>query len=326
MAVLHQNVIEIVRLLSDGQYHDAVFLAEQLNLSTTDVEQLVRQLEKHEIPVLWGLEKGYKLDGSLILLNQKSIQSQLRHNYVPLTILEKTTSTNDYFKSLSKETGPVQACLAEAQTAGRGRLGREWHSPFAQNIYLSMLVPFEKDISDLSGLSLVIGLALCRAIDVTMMQQSKKPVVKWPNDVMIDNKKVAGTLVEIKESRPGFCQVIIGVGVNVNMHKALKEDINQAWTSLFNVTGQYIDRNIFSAQIIDTLIDYLERFSLKGLSAFSQEWETRDGLAQSQVAVVYNNRKITGTCVGINEQGYLKVKQANGHVELISSGEATLLK
>jgi len=255
-------------------------------------------------------------------LDGKQIQSQLKHAAIPLIVLEKTVSTNEYLKSLDK-SDPIVACLAETQTAGRGRLQRQWHSPFAENIYLSLLYPMKKNAGDLTGLSLIIGLAICRAIE-SMLDLTLQ--LKWPNDILINGNKLAGTLIEIKTASNENCQAIIGIGVNVNMKTALKNEVDQAWTSLIKETGQYIDRNNLSATIIDNVIDYVERFLLNGLAAFIDEWHTRDCLKNSPIIILSANKKYEGIGNGINEQGHLIIKTKEGNELAFSSGDATLLK
>lgn len=326
MRPLSQNFVKLVKLLSDSQYHDGTSIGNHLNITRAAVWKVMKKLEQYAIPLTSTKGKGYRLESPLILLDTDQIKPRLRHRSVKLETLEKTASTNDYLKQFTRDNKKIVACLAEAQTTGKGRLHRQWHSPFAENIYLSLLCPFEKDISELSGLSLVVGLAVCRAIESKVDLQGKQLTLKWPNDILIDHYKLAGTLIEIQAESNGFCQVIIGIGVNINMHKALKKDIDQAWTSLFKITNQYIDRNILCPEIIDTLIDYLERFSSQGLLAFIREWQKRDCLADSVVSIVSGNKKSTGICTGINKQGHLTIKTEKGDTLTFSSGDTTLLK
>ena len=326
MRSLNQNLVELVKLLSDGEYHDGTSIGHQLNITRAAVWKVIKKLEEYEIPLTSTKGKGYRLESALILLDANQLKSLLRHSAVKLNILEKTTSTNDYLKQLAQDNKAITVCLAEMQSGGKGRLHRQWYSPFAENIYLSMRCPFEKDISELSGLSLVIGLAVCHAIETTLNLRGKKLTVKWPNDVIVDDHKLAGTLIEMQAESNGFCQVIIGVGVNVNMRKALKKNIGQPWTSLLKVTDQYVDRNVLGARLIDSLIDYLERFSLKGLAAFADEWRQRDCLCHATISVVSGNKKFQGVCTGINQQGHLTIKTEAGDTLMFSSGDTTLMK
>ena len=189
-----------------------------------------------------------------------------------------------------------------------------------------MLCPFEKDISELSGLSLVVSLAICHAIESKVDLKSNELKVKWPNDIFLKEQKIAGILIEIQAESNGNCQVIIGTGINVNMKNAAEKTIDQAWTSLLNTTKEHQDRNILCAAIADTLIDYFERFSKKGLSAFTKEWRERDRLINSDISILCQDKTQKGTCVGINNQGHLLLKTKDGKIVNFSSGDAQLLK
>jgi len=326
MKSLNQNLLKIAELLSDGQYHDGTSIGNQFNITRSAVWKVIKKLEKYDIPLTSLKGKGYRLESPLILLNPNKIKDKLHHRSVQLDILEKTDSTNDELKTFISQNKTMRVCIAETQTRGKGRLNRQWHSPFGENIYLSILYPFEKDVSELSGLSLVVGLAICQAIESVVDLKGNSLKVKWPNDIMVSQDKLAGTLIEIQAETNGFCQAIIGIGINVNMSKALKKDIGQPWSSLLKMTGQYQDRNSLCVSLIDALIDYLERFSSSSLSAFIEEWKKRDCLIHNTIAVISGNQQLEGICVGVNEQGHLLLKTANQVIQSCSSGDTTLLK
>lgn len=262
----------------------------------------------------------------MIELDSKKIQTKLHHRSIPLHIHKTINSTNDYLKQFIPNNKETIVAIAETQTAGRGRLERNWHSPFGENIYFSMLCPFEKDISALSGLSLVVGLAICRAIESVVSLDPNTLKVKWPNDVLANTHKISGTLIEIETESKGRCQVVIGIGMNVNMEQTSGKAITQSWSSLFKITGQQQDRNDLCAALIDSLIDYLEKFSQKGLNAFSAEWKKRDCLANTIISIQSGSQQLQGKCLGINEQGYLLLESSNKAIVAVSSGDATLLK
>lgn len=326
MKALNQNLVELVKLLNDKKVHDGSSIGEHLNISRAAVCKAIKKLQQYGVSISSTKGKGYQLLEDLILLDINAIKSRLRHPLITVEILEKTSSTNDYLKNKIKEKGNIHVCLSETQSAGKGRLERKWHSPFAKNIYLSMLCPFDKDISALNGLSLVVGLAVCRAIHNTVSLAKQSLKIKWPNDILLLGDKLAGSLIEIQAESNGSCQVIIGVGVNVNMRQALHEHIDQSWNSLMKLGNKYLNRNDLACEIIDNLIDYLEKFSSLGLSAFSSEWDSMDHLSGSQIAVITGSRKITGKYTGINHQGHLKIKNEAGEVLLLSSGDTTILK
>ncbi|OGT27145.1 MAG: biotin--[acetyl-CoA-carboxylase] ligase [Gammaproteobacteria bacterium RIFCSPHIGHO2_12_FULL_41_25] len=257
------------------------------------------------------------LSSPLILLDANKIKKRLKKSSEKITVLEKIGSTNDYLKLHADQ----QVCLAEMQTQGRGRFNRSWHSPFGQNIYLSMRYAFQKDLSELSGLSLITALAVCRAIESIISIRNLK--IKWPNDIVIGSEKIAGILIDVSAESHGYCDAIIGVGINVNMQNAAKKEIKQLWSSLQKITGKYIDRNVLSAAIINTVSDEIARFSKLGLSDFAKEWAEKDDLFGKSVVMLLEQKKITGIGAGINAQGHLMLKMPDKTLRAFSSGDAS---
>ena len=242
-----------------------------------------------------------------------------------LDIFEKTESTNDYLRKLTKENTTRRACIADMQTNGKGQLNRSWHSPAKENIYFSLLYPTKKTINELSGLSLVVGLATSRAIENTL-KTDHQFLVKWPNDILYNQQKIAGILIETQTDNSGLLQIIIGVGINVNMQEANEADINQPWSSLQKITGQHIDRNTLCAALINHLLNYLDRFFQAGLMNLMDEWQKKDCLFGEPLEVVSRNAHYTGIGVGINTQGHLLLRMEDNTVRACSSGDTTLRK
>jgi BirA family biotin operon repressor/biotin-[acetyl-CoA-carboxylase] ligase len=237
----------------------------------------------------------------------------LLNSPIKIDILEKTESTNDYLKN-DHDHNP-RVCIAEMQTKGRGQLDKSWHSPAGKNIYLSLRYPIKKSLRELSGLSLVIGLATSKAIEHPLKTQHPF-LVKWPNDIMYDHHKVAGILIESKSITPNLAELIIGIGINVNMQEANEANINQPWSSLQIITGQYLDRNPLCAALINCLVDYLERFAEFGLTDFMDEWKQKDYL--------FGKPYSTGLGAGINEQGNLLLRTADNTIKAYSSSAAIM--
>lgn len=318
-----QNLAKIIELLSDNQYRDGTSMGCQLNISRAAVWKAIKKLEQYDIDIKSVKGKGYLLQTPLILLDDEKIKTGLHTQSIQIELLEKVDSTNDYLKKFIEKNNTIRVCIAEAQTQGKGRLNRQWHSPFGKNIYLSLLYPFQKDISELSGLSLAVGLAISQAIE-SMIPSNEKFAVKWPNDIVVNGHKIAGTLIEIQAESNGFCQVIIGIGINVNMQDASKKQIDQAWSSLLMLTEKHHDRNQLCAALINHLIDYLERFCRDGLAGFVEEWKNKDALFGKSTAILIGNNKHQGICAGINEQGHLLLKMQDDTIKAFASGDATV--
>ncbi len=258
------------------------------------------------------------------MLDKQKIVSTLEIKSIPLELLEQVDSTNDYLK-IASHPNKLAICISEMQTKGKGCFHRQWHSPFGQNIYLSLKYSFNKDISELAGLSLVCGLAVCRTIE-TICHLSLPIFIKWPNDIICDNKKLAGILIEIQAETHGFCSVIIGIGLNVNMQNDTDQKINHDWTSLINLTEAYHDRNELCTALINYLMHYLEAFEKHGFSFFQNPWQKKDYLFNKSLNLRSSQKEFQGIGAGINEQGNLILKLTDGFQKAFSSGDATLMK
>ncbi|MCX7120413.1 MAG: biotin--[acetyl-CoA-carboxylase] ligase [Gammaproteobacteria bacterium] len=255
-------------------------------------------------------------------LNKHAISHYLNEtslNYIKNIRIENSlTSTNTHLlaeiKSQQKE---VIVLLAEEQTAARGRLGRSWIAPKNKNIYLSLSWHFNKPVSALSGLSLVIGIAILRALaEITGAEKIK---IKWPNDILFDDKKLAGILIETISAK-STCAAVIGIGLNVNFEINETDKIDQPWTSLSQITKTEHDRNIIVASILNALCEILPEFEENGLKNFMTDWQNSDVLFEKQCRIKSGNEIKSGIAQGINNQGELLLK-INNNIEAVNSGE-----
>lgn len=293
MKIVSHHLQKLVTLLEDGQYHDGDTLGHELGLTRSAVWKLVQKLISYGIHIHSIKGKGYALCEPLILLDKKYIQENLHKKNIHLEIYELVDSTNDVLKDdLAHSSSPneIRICLAEQQTHGKGRFKRKWHSPFAQNIYFSCRYSFKKDLSELMGLSLVISLAVIKTLQFYI--SSNLLLVKWPNDIVYDHKKIAGNLIEVQAEANNTSDTIIGIGINVNMQLKNAAVITQPWVSLKQITGVYINRNELTIKLIQHLISYLKKFEKFGLSAFLAEWNRVDSLIEKNVALKYGQQQI----------------------------------
>lgn len=327
MKKLPANLKQIIRLLNMGHFYTGTALGEKLKITRSAVWKYIKQLQTYGVEIITDKALGYSMPQPLILLDANTIKKNLEQNdlAVNIEIFNEIPSTSDYLKT--KKITPnnnkkLYLCLAEQQTNGRGRLGRTWHSPFGSNIYFSCLWHFHKDISDLAGLSLVIGLALIRTLVELGISEGIK--IKWPNDILWHQQKLAGVLIEINAETHGHSQVIIGVGLNVNMISA--DEINQPWTSLQQITGHYQDRNQIVALLIKHLADCLDQFMDLGFKSFLHEWPEHDALLHKTIHLEHGRNTVTGIACGVNERGNLIVRHDNDHVITYSSGDTVIKK
>lgn len=319
---LNANVVKVVNILNGGEYHDGNSMGEKLRMTRSAIWKVIKKLEQYQVNIDSIKGKGYALLEPLALLEMNKIKKMLNEK-VELEIFESIGSTSDYLKSCKNVKG-IKICLSEQQTEARGRLNREWYSPFGKNLYMSCLFSFQKDMSELSGLSLVTALAI-----VNTLKSYDIPTdlcVKWPNDILYANKKISGTLIEIQAETHGHTQAVIGIGINVNMLNDDEHHISQAWTSLRKILGVYVDRSDLCARLANNLFTYLRRFDSYGFSVFIDEWMQADCLSHQTITLQNVNQKIKGKVVGINEQGHLLLELPNGPVRAFSSGDTSIVK
>ncbi|MFH2021679.1 MAG: biotin--[acetyl-CoA-carboxylase] ligase, partial [Patescibacteria group bacterium] len=250
-------------------------------------------------------------------LDKDHILASTQNTEYTLELFESIGSTNDYLATLTPGRLP-RFCVAEQQTQGRGRLGRNWYSPLGQNVYLSCQYPFQKNIASLAGLSLVVGLAVINILKHYLPSAELK--AKWPNDIVYENKKLAGILLNVQAESNGFCSAIVGIGLNVNMIEDIENHIAQSWTSMRKIVGNYVNRNDVCILLIDSLLKYLKRFADIGLSGFMQEWQEVDSLFGKKVNIKSMTGSVTGIARGIDSLGQLLLESSSGVVSAFSTG------
>jgi BirA family biotin operon repressor/biotin-[acetyl-CoA-carboxylase] ligase len=309
-------------MLSDGAYHDGTTMGEKLSMTRSAVWKSIKKLQNYGIIIDSIKGKGYAMREPLLLLDAEKIKQLSKTPFIDLAIFENLDSTNDFLKTTRLDTA-IKFCLAEQQTRGKGRMNREWFSPFGKNIYLSCAYPFQKDISELSGLSLVVSLSIVKALQAIGVHENI--AIKWPNDVMYAGHKLSGSLIEIQAETNGVCRVVIGIGLNVNMQQVSGNFI-QPWASVAQILQRNIDRNELVAHLIDTLLADLASFQQNGFVSFMDEWQSVDYLTGKKISVVNLTETIHGLVQGVSEQGYLKMRLDSGQLRVFSSGDTSIVK
>ena len=239
-----------------------------------------------------------------------------------LEIYNSLDSTNrylmDYARDNSKTKISGMVCFAEQQTAGKGRRGRQWQSPFGNNLYFSLLWQFPHGYTSTTGLSLAVGVAVMRALKPF---HSAQMGLKWPNDIVCNGKKLGGILIEMAGDTGGACTAVIGIGLNVFLSDSEAKDIYQPWTDLTRVTGQTISRNTLASALVNALFHLLADFETTPLTVLLDEWRNYDVLRGQSATLFIGGQCIHGIVEGINEQGLLRLKRSDGSIQTFASGE-----
>ena len=214
-----------------------------------------------------------------------------------------------------------RVCLAEAQSAGRGRRGRGWVATPCHNILLSMNWRFETGPASLAGLSLAAGVAVVRALEDFGVQGAG---LKWPNDILRDGRKLAGLLIDVRAETGGPSVVVLGLGLNVYLAPADAAHIDQPWTALRDFLPAPVDRNRLAALLIVHVHEMFRVFERDGFAAFRAEWERRHLYAGKPVRLQSGHEDLFGTVEGIDTQGGLRVRAVGGELRTFHSGDVSL--
>ena len=309
-------MLTLLKLLKDGRFHSGQALGTALGISRSAVWKQLQRLEADlNLSIHKVRGRGYQLAAPLELLER----DQLAESPYPVFIHESLDSTNA--EALREISGGAQApfvILAEQQSAGRGRRGRKWISPFAENIYYSLVLRIDGGMRQLEGLSLIVGLAVLSSLREF---GSCDAGLKWPNDVLVGNKKIAGILLELVGDPADVCHVVIGIGINVNMMVA--SDVDQSWTSVRLEAGQAINRNELIVALCRNLQGYLIRHEAEGFAAIQAEWESNHLWQGREVTLIAGTHTVDGVVAGVDQQGALRLNVA-GQEKVFSGGELSL--
>ncbi|MFJ2550266.1 bifunctional biotin--[acetyl-CoA-carboxylase] ligase/biotin operon repressor BirA [Pseudomonas sp. NPDC087612] len=313
-------MLKLLKLLKDGRFHSGQDLGAALGVSRAAVWKQLQLLEAElNLPIHKVRGRGYQLATPLSLLEESAIAELSQGEQWPVLIFESIDSTNaQALRSISEGQAAPFLVLAERQAAGRGRRGRQWVSPFAENLYYSLVLRIEGGMRQLEGLSLVVGLAVMRTLQAFGVAGAG---LKWPNDVLVNNQKIAGILLELVGDPADVCHVVLGIGINVNMQ--VNEQIDQLWTSVRRETGVAVDRNKLVAALSQNLQQDLQRHRQSGFAAFQAEWEQSHLWQGAAVSLIAGVNRIDGIVLGIDRQGALRL-EVDGVEKSFSGGELSL--
>lgn len=316
---------QILDLLADGGFHSGQSLADALGCSRSAVWKQIEALRRStglEVQAVTG--RGYRLARPLELLDRKSVVDALspgaRISLAELHIEAVVDSTNQLaLDALGTGLEAPAAWLAEHQRQGRGRRGRRWHSPYGRNLYLSLCYPFDLPMARLAGLSLAMGVAASDALAVEGLEGHG---IKWPNDIYWKDAKLGGLLIEIRGEAGGPAQVVIGLGLNIDLGGPVPEWIDQPVTDLA-AAGIHPSRNRLAGRMLESLLAGCEAFAAEGLDGFIHRFESFDVCRGRQVHLVVGDQRFNGVAQGVNAEGGLRLGTA-GQTRVFHGGEVSL--
>lgn len=299
----------LLEVLADGRFHSGQDLASALGLSRAAVWKQLRRLASDFDLALDAVRgRGYRLQHPLELLDDARIFAgigpDVRASIESLSVLRTVDSTNRCaLEEPPSAPGRARVWLAEHQTAGRGRRGRNWVSVYGGNLYLSFGWAFDLPMSRLGGLSLVAGAVVAEVLEDS---GSSEHGLKWPNDVLVDGSKMAGILLEAAGEANGPALAVIGVGINLRLSDT-QATIDQPWVDWHRAVGAPLSRNRLAAALIDRLARACSEFGQSGLLPFIARWSRFDLLRGQRVMLLVGDQVVEGDYAGVAADGALRL-------------------
>ena len=318
----------LLQRLAQGDVSGDV-LAQEAGLTRAAVWKRIAALREMGVAIAAAPGRGYRLAQSLDLLDTGEIRTALPATVGPqLAALEVAWSLDSTNSELLRRPAPARGAavlLAERQSGGRGRRGREWASPLAAHVYLSLVRCFDGGLARLGGLSLVAGVATCSALHALGFEQVR---LKWPNDLVVADgaglRKLGGLLVEGGGEVAGAARAVIGLGLNVRMPAATAAGIDQPWVDLAQLATRPPTRNAVVAALLAHWLPALQQFDADGLAPFIARYAELDALAGRVVKILDGQCHREALAQGIAEDGALRVQEADGRERHVHAGDVSV--
>jgi len=319
------NLYPLIKLLSKGQFQTGTQLGEILGISRTAVWKQIQQLSGLGLEVVTKKNNGYKLHEPLHLIDLDIVQNSLQkaNSSLVLNFFSTLDSTNsELSRRISKDPDSAnkQFLLTENQTAGRGRRGRDWYSPYAASLSMSLSFKVEGGANVLQALSLAVGVEIKRVLE---KHGINNVLLKWPNDLYLNDSKLGGILIELKGDLAGPCNLIVGFGINVFRPKRIP-DLDQPIAFLSDVKKAGICRSKLAAELalaVDKLVtDYPE----KGFKPFKDAWNEAHIWKGKKANIISSNQSISVILGGVTATGELQVVYEDGSSGVINAGEVSV--
>jgi BirA family biotin operon repressor/biotin-[acetyl-CoA-carboxylase] ligase len=317
----------LLPLLASGHFVSGQELADALGVSRTAVWKQLKRLSELGLHIESVKGRGYRIPGGIDLLQEGAVRSVMTPASLALLshldLRDSIGSTNaEAMQQISAGVAAGYVCTAEQQSAGRGRRGREWVSPYARNLYVSAVWEYSGGAAVLEGMSLAVGVAVTRAL----RKCNVPPVqLKWPNDVLADGAKLGGILLEMTGDAAGVCQVVVGIGLNVDMPGEQGADIDQSWTDVARwCRGDRPSRSALLGALLDELLPLLASFEHTGFKPWREEWQSLDAYAGQSVVLQSAGQQMAGVARGVDGRGALQLETAASGVQSVFGGEISM--
>ena len=311
---------DVIRELADGKSHSV----ESLELNESELPRLTAHMV--ELGIEFQYRRGsLQIVGGLELLDADRMRAlmdeEARELLHKIEVHWTIDSTNTYLlKKSQKQACHAEVSIAEQQTQGRGRRGKNWVSPFGKNLYMSIAWNMPTAGASVDGRSLAVGVGVVRGLSACGVEGVQ---LKWPNDLLVDGSKLGGILIEVSNPKLERVEVIVGIGINLQMPHASGRTIDQNWTDMARVTGTRISRNLVAAKLLDSLLGMLNTFPQMGFRSYRREWQGYDAFKDRAVEIHIGNETVAGIEKGVDDRGALRLQTEMGIRQFVG-GEISL--
>ena len=314
---------QALRRLADGRFHSGEEVARELGRSRATLSEALRKAPELGVEIFSVRGRGYKLAEPIEFLDAEAVRAALAGTRITLEIADEVDSTSTRLLEMAAAGAPSGTCLAaEWQSAGRGRRGRTWISSLGGSLTFSLLWRFERGAGHLGGLSLAVGLAVARAMSACGVARVQ---VKWPNDVVVDLRKLAGILVETSGEMQGPSLAVIGVGVNWRLGERVLDRIDQPVIDVAACATRATTRSALLARLLQELATILEAFERGGFPPLREAWRALHAYQGRRVHVIPGrDPAFDATVSDVGPDGALLVTTDDGRTIALASAEISL--
>ena len=322
---MKKRYTKLLEIISDGDVHSGEELAADLDVTRAAIWKSIRYLRTLGLEIKAVRGKGYCLEKKFEFLSTRNIRRTMsrrsKKSCRDIDIFFQTKSTNLHLlDKLNHNSIHGSVVFAEYQSGGRGRRNKKWISPIGSGVCFSVGWHFEVMPISLELLSLYMGIAAARSLDSIGIE---KVGLKWPNDIIVGERKIGGILLDIKGESIGPLDIVIGIGVNYELPKHQPLNIDQPITDICNTTGERLSRNMISAILLSNVIEILSDLEAGKNLDLINEWREYDCCIGREAALILPNHKIIGLLKGIDDQGSL-LMQVDGKLSSYRSGEVSI--
>ena len=318
---------DLLMALGEGAASSGSALAQRFGVTRAAIWKQIEQLRSLGVPVVARPGEGYRLVRPISLLDASAISRAMNARRAvgdcPIDLHWQLDSTNsELLRRAPSFKGIATACFSERQSAGRGRRGRSWHMPLGGGLAFSILRRFDSSMASLAGLSLALGVGVVRGLaDLGLAGIA----IKWPNDIQVQGRKLAGILVELGGDSLGPCHAVIGIGLNVHLDSQASERIDQPWIDVASMSTDPPERNRLAGCLLARVLESLDQFAESGFVAFVDAFAQYDALRGQRVEIRHGGDQREGIAAGVDHAGRLRVRTTGGEI-LVDSGEVSVRK